>query len=184
MNPSYVICSLVLSFAVGSAGADTSTSLQPISPVIVHLEAGIICPPETIETVPAPDTLAGKTHVIDIEPPFVSNAQLVPAALGIGFGIKSQTVIEGGLEGVTMVVTHPAMGPNATASQSFTTSISDRDPSLTFYQFDYPYELVLGSWQMTAMHDEEILYQVQFDVVEAKMLPNLARACGYLDLLS
>lgn len=150
----------------------------------MSLEAGIVCPPVSVNSAPAPGTIAGSTHIIEVEPPFVSNARRVPAVLGIGFGVKSQTGIAGGLADVTMVVSHPPMGTDDIEVQSFTTHISDLDPSITFYQFDYAYELLPGPWQMTAMRGKDVLYQVRFEVVSPEAVPELARACGYLDLLS
>jgi hypothetical protein len=164
--------------------ADFSAATGPISPDIVSLEAGIICPPETVGTAPAPGTIAGTTHIIDLEPPFVSNSRRVPAVLGIGFGIKSQTSLSGGLDGVIMVVSHPEMGERDVTAQSFVTRISDSNPSLTFYQFDYAYELLPGPWRMTAMRDDAVLFEVAFEVVPPSAVPELADVCGYLDLLS
>ena len=174
LNPSYAICAAVLSMSAAFAFADAAISSAPVSPDISAIEAGVICPPETVGSSPAPDTIAGTTHLIDEEPPFVSNARVVPAVLGIGFGVKAQTPIEGGINQITMVVAHPAMGNEGVESQSF----------LTFYQFDYSYELLPGSWTMTAMRADEVLYQVDFEIVPPDLVPELAGVCGYENLLS
>lgn len=184
LNPSYAICAAVLSMSAAFAFADAAISSAPVSPDISAIEAGVICPPETVGSSPAPDTIAGTTHLIDEEPPFVSNARVVPAVLGIGFGVKAQTPIEGGINQITMVVTHPAMGNEGVESQSFLTRINDVEPSLTFYQFDYSYELLPGSWTMTAMRADEVLYQVDFEIVPPDLVPELAGVCGYENLLS
>ena len=184
LNPSYILCVVGLCLSAVGAAADGSTSSVSVNPAIISLEAGIVCPPETVGSTPAPGTIAGTTHIIEVEPPFVSNARQVPAVLGIGFGVKSQTSVAGGLNDVTMYVTHPAMGDTQTEVQSFTSRISDLDPSLTFYQFDYAYELLEGPWTMTAIREGETLFSVGFDVVAPEAVPELARACGYLDLLS
>ncbi|MEJ6404366.1 DUF3859 domain-containing protein [Yoonia sp. 2307UL14-13] len=155
-----------------------------LSPEIASIETGIICPPEPVGTRPAPGTVAGTTNVIGDEPPFVSNSHRVPAVLGIGFGAKSLSESAFGLDNVTMVVTHPPMGDGAVESQNFLTSISGADPSLTFYQFDYDYELLIGTWRMTAMHKGEVLYTTSFEVVPPSQVPELASVCGYEALLS
>lgn len=183
-NLSYIVCAATLCVSAAFAFADATISSVPVSPDISVIEAGIICPPETVGSSPAPDTIAGTTHIIDEEPPFVSTTRVVPAVLDIGFGVKAQTPIEGGINQITMVVTHPAMGDTGAESQSFLTRISDVEPSLTFYQFDYSYELLPGPWTMTAMRDDEVLYQVDFEVVPPDVVPELAGACGYEDLLS
>jgi hypothetical protein len=83
-----------------------------------------------------------------------------------------------------MVVAHPPMGANAVELQSFQTRISGAGPSLTFYQFDYAYELVKGTWSMTAMSDETALFSITFEVVDPRDAPALAGVCGFLELLS
>ena len=154
------------------------------SALIASVEAGIICPPSDMGSAPAPDTLAGTTHILTEEPPFAAAGTRVPAVLGLGFGIKSQSTDPTGIVGVTMVVTHPPMGASGATTQRFQTSISGQAPSLTFYQFDHKYELVLGTWTMTAFAGEEALFSVSFDVVDPRQLPELASVCNYLDLLS
>jgi hypothetical protein len=119
-----------------------------------------------------------------VDPPFVSNSRIVPATIGVGFGVKARATDAGGLQDVIMVVTHPPMGKEKIQTQSFQTRISGDASSVTFYQFDYAYELVTGRWQMTAMHGETVLYQASFDIVPPQRVPELAGACGYEDLLS
>ena len=155
-----------------------------MSSAIASLEAGLICPPETVGSAPAPGTLAGTTHIIDQEPPFVANTRRVPAVLGLGFGVKSQSTDRVGLDDVTMVVSHPPMGDRGVTVQEFQTRISGDSPSITFYQFDYAYELVPGTWQMTAMSGETALFSVNFEVVAPRDAMDLAGVCAGLDLLS
>jgi len=79
-------------------------------PAIAALETGVICPPESTGTRPAPDTVAGVTNVITDEPPFVSTVNRVPAVMGIGFGAKAMSQSAFGIDNVTMTITHPPMG--------------------------------------------------------------------------
>lgn len=161
-------------------------SAQPdlVGPMIASHQAGIICAPETIGTSPAPDTVAGTTHLISEEPAFVSTNQRVPAVLGIGFGVKSQALDPAGIPEVTMTISHPEMGKTKATSQSFATRISGEYPSLTFYQFDFNYELVVGLWQMEASQGGTVIYRSTFEVVPPSQIPELASVCGFEDLLS
>lgn len=154
------------------------------SPLIGSLETGVICPPPTVGETAAPDTVAGVTHLVAEDPPFVSMSRRVPAVIGIGFGAKSLTADLLGLSEVTMTVTHPPMGKDGITQQSFLTRIDGTSPSLTFYQFDYAYELVQGRWQMEAMKDGKVLYRASFDVVAPQQAPELAQVCGFEELLS
>jgi hypothetical protein len=148
------------------------------------VEAGVICAPDAMGEKVAPGTIAGITHIIEDEPPFVATTRRVPAVLGIGFGIKSRTVDINGLSDVLMTITHPAMGDTGATMQTFLTTIRGTDPSLTFYQFDFGYELLPGIWQMEATHAGETLYRATFEVLPAERVPELAEICGFTELLS
>ncbi|WP_052700956.1 DUF3859 domain-containing protein [Loktanella sp. S4079] len=148
------------------------------------IEAGIICAHDPVAARDAPNTLAGETFVLETSPEFIAQGQIVPAALGVGFGVRSLARTEDGLDDITFIITHPPMGNQATVEQSFQSRISGISPSITFYQFDYDYELVTGTWTMTAMRNDKPLYEVAFEVVPPEELPALANACGYIDLLS
>lgn len=155
-----------------------------VSDQMASVEAGVICAPETTGELAAPGTIAGTTHLIAEEPPFIAVTRSVPAVLGVGFGIKSRSVDIMGLDGVTMTVTHPPMGDNAVTTQTFETVIRGTDPSLTFYQFDFDYELLPGTWQMQASAGDQVLYRATFEVLPPELVPELAQACGFEDLLS
>ena len=154
------------------------------SVAIASLQTGVICPPRSVGEALAPGTVAGTTHLIEDNPPFVSLSNRVPAVIGIGFGSKAMAEVATGLDDITLFVTHPPMGTSGVTEQSFETRISGLTPSLTFYQFDYDYELLFGSWQLEARMDGEVLYSTDFEVVPANMIPELASICGFEELLS
>ncbi len=160
------------------------TAQDKTGPAITVLETGVICPPESTGTRPAPDTVAGVTNVISEAPAFVSTVNKVPAVLGIGFGAKAMSETVFGIDNVTMTITHPPMGPEKATEQSFQTSISGLDTSITFYQFDYDYELLPGKWTMTATNGDEVLYSTSFQVVAPQQVPELAAICNFEELLS
>lgn len=164
--------------ATAEVGPDATGSL------ISDLQAGIICAPKDMIEAPAPDTVSGTTHILNEDPVFVSHQRRVPAVLGIAFGIKAQSANPTGLGDVTMTIHHPAMGNRAATSQRFQTTISGERPSLTFYQFDFDYELLLGIWQLEARTGDILLYRTTFEVVPPVSVPELAGICGYAELLS
>ena len=151
---------------------------------IVHFETGVICAPETVGTAPAPGTVAGTTNIIATDPPFVSTGNRVPAVLGIGFGVKAKVGDPAGIDEVLVTITHPPMGRDGAEVQTFASRISGIDPSLTFYQFDYTYELVTGPWTIRAEKDGRVIYKAAFQVLPPQMVPELAAICGFEDLLS
>lgn len=179
MNMHTTSLACVLSIAWGAAFAETAES---VSPLIGFFEAGVLCAQDGGTVREAPDTVAGTTHVVEDAPPFVSNGRVVPAVLGIGFGVRAGLESPLTLDGVTMTVSHPQF--KGATEQSFLTTLGTKDdPGITFYQFDEPYELALGDWTMTASYEGTVFYQATFTVVPPAALPELAGACGYLDLI-
>lgn len=152
--------------------------------LIASMEAGVICAPEVVDLRVAPDTVSGTTNVIDSDPPFVSNTNRVPAVLGIGFGVKAMAADPAGIGEVLMVVTHPPMGDQGATRQSFMSRVNGTETSLIFYQFDYGYELLPGTWTMTAFAGKVVIYEATFEVVPPRMVPELAEVCGFQNLLS
>lgn len=181
MRPARLICALALGGGtiVFAAGDDFA------SPLLATFEAGIVCAQDSGVTRDAPDTVAGSSNVIDEAPAFVSTGRVAPAVLGLGFGVQAGVSGDIGMEGVTMSVTHPPFDGSGATRQSFTTYIGPGDdPSITMYQFDFPYELALGDWTMRASRSGVTFYEVTFTVMPPAALPDLAGVCGYTDLLS
>lgn len=169
-----------------SAGATLAQSLpEPkLSQAIASAQIGVICAVAPDEVVPAPGTVSGTKHVVSEVPPFVSYGRVVPAVLGVGFGISARAADPDGLS-TTMEVTHPPFPGSGATFQSFPSRLPGASDGITFYQFDHGYELVTGRWTLV-MRDlsGSVLYSVAFDVVPPEQLPQLATACGYSDLLS
>ena len=181
LQSTFFVIALSIAWGVGASAAEDDF----VSPMIGLFEAGVLCAQEGGTVRSAPDTLAGNTYVVEGAPHFVSTDRLVPAVLGIGFGVRSGLASDLGQDGVLMSVTHPPMEGSGVTQQSFTTAVGSRDvPNVTFYQFDYGYELALGDWTMTASFGGVTLYETTFTVVPPSALPELAGVCGYLDLLS
>lgn len=152
--------------------------------MIGFLEAGVLCAQEGGAVREAPDTVAGTTHVVEEAPAFISTGRAVPAVLGVGFGVRSGVLGDLGVEDVTMTVTHPAFAGSGATEQSFLTRVGTQNsPGITFYQFDYGYELALGEWTMTASVGSTVLYDITFTVVPPSALPELAEACGFTHLI-
>ncbi|KPP90558.1 MAG: protein of unknown function containing DUF3859 domain [Rhodobacteraceae bacterium HLUCCA08] len=155
-----------------------------ISPALGHFEAGVFCAPPTEGAEPAPDTVAGMTHVVTEAPDFVSHGRSVPAVPGVGFGATTGFKGPFGRDGIEMRVTHPPFPGLGATRQSFETWIGPAaDPGITFYQFDHDYELVTGDWVMEAWDGDSLVYRLVFTVVPPELLPDLAGICGYEDLL-
>ncbi len=174
----------LISPLAGPAAADTLPA-DYTDPAVLGFEAGIICAVAPDRVDDAPDTVSGTKHVVDDPPPFVSTSRQVPAALGVGFGVSAQSADPAGISGVTMVVSHPPFAGNGTREQSFRTFLPGNEPGITFYQFDYAYELALGRWTLTTYDaDGTVLFSIPFEVVAPETVPGLADVCNYAELLS
>lgn len=149
---------------------------------IAELYAGVICAAKVVGTTPAPDTVAGVSNIIEEDPPFVSVGRVVPAVIGVGFAIKARTTSD--MNDLLVVVTHPPMGPDGMTRESFPTSLSSFELSMNAWQFEYDYELVVGTWSFSVFDGNKLIYRVPFEVVPPDMLPELAGVCGYEELLS
>lgn len=176
--------SLIFALVISPAAAQVGPQPDKHSPNISSFETGVICAQPVVGSEPAPGTLAGVTNIIDEDPPFVSNARRVPAVIGVGFGLKAQSAAPDGISGVTMIVTHPPMGPTGTTHQMYMSSINGDKPAVRFYQFDFDYELVTGIWQLEAQKNGKVLYRVTFEVLPPDQIPELATACGFENMLS
>lgn len=185
-HPLPLICA-ALGIALGGIALGGAVWAQQTSFVdqrVTFFESGVLCAPDTGVTREAPDTIAGTTHIIEQVPPFVSNQNIVPAVIGIGFGVKSGINAPLALENVLISVTHPPLAGAGATQQSSTSYIGPAtDPSISFYQFDYAYELALGEWSMSASIDGDVLWKETFTVVAPAALPELAGLCGYVDLI-
>ncbi|SFS20456.1 protein of unknown function [Yoonia litorea] len=148
------------------------------------LEAGVICAPEAIGFRDAPETITGRAHIIEAMPDFVAQTQVVPAVIGVGFGVKLQATAETPFQPVTITLSHPPMGAEGISRQSFTSAISGETPTVAFFQFDHGYELVEGTWYFEAREGDQLIYRVAFRIVPPQQVPALANACHYQDLLS
>lgn len=168
---------LVLLFAAPASAEDVT------SPVVGFFEAGIVCAQEVIGNEPAPDTIAGFTNLIEEVPAFVSTGRLVPGVIGVGFGVKTAAAGDDVFLDLTVTVTHPPMGPDGVTEQSFPGRLGG-EIGISFYELEFPYEIVTGEWTFTATTPKAVIWSAEFTVVAPQALPELGGICGYADLLS
>lgn len=171
-----------LAMLVGLAAPATAQVAK--SAEVQSIQAGVVCPPESVGYREAPGTITGRAYVIDETPDFVAETHIVPAVIGVGFGVMLHGVPELSTEVVTVILRHPPMGPNGVTRQEYSSAISGAAPTFSFFQFDYPYELVQGRWSFEARKGDQLLYRAFFQVVAPQEVPALADICNFRDLLS
>lgn len=143
-------------------------------PLVASLKVGVFCALQAMDQRPAPGTLSGWIHVpdgpIDFHWP---GQQVVPAVLGLAFGVKSQMVPGTFLQGEMRVYR-----PGVTTPETWDSTFTDTGEQFGFFRFDREDELTPGLWRFEAWEGETRLYAVEFEVVPAAALPKIAQACG------
>ncbi|MEX3016948.1 DUF3859 domain-containing protein [Gymnodinialimonas hymeniacidonis] len=161
-----------------SAFAQSETANPRISDRIGELIYGIYCAQEPERRDPAPDTASGHLNIVPIIPDFQFRQKLVPAEIGIGFGVLA-TATPGMLhDPVTVTVTHPPYPDSGIEVERWITDVDDLGPSLMGFSFDTANELLLGEWTFSAHTlDGEELFHIAFEVVQPELMPQVVSTC-------
>ncbi|MBF9044418.1 DUF3859 domain-containing protein [Rhodobacterales bacterium HKCCE4037] len=161
-----------------SAFAQSEGGNPRVGPGIGELVYGIYCAQEPERQDPAPETASGVLNIVPILPDFQFRQKIVPAEVGIGFGVLA-TAAPGLLhDPVTVTVTHPPYPESGIEVERWISDIEDLSPSLMGFSFDHPEELVLGEWTFsahTATGDE--LFHIAFEVVSPDIMPQVISTC-------
>ncbi len=174
------IPALILSAALATlprlAAAEAGATPAPPAKLeeIARLELGVFCAYQAMDRAPAPGTASGWIHVPREEVAFHwEDQQVVPATIGIAFGIKAT-----GTPGwATAVGEARVYRPGSRVPEMWASDISEHGGTLAFFRFDRPEELVTGTWVIEGWDRDRLLYRVEFRVVPPEALPGIAGAC-------
>ena len=175
MGKNRMLRGLILALALALALPLRAEPAPPqANPLVASLKVGVFCALQAMDQRPAPGTLSGWIHVpdgpIDFHWP---DRQIVPARIGLAFGVKSRLAPGLFLSGEMRVYR-----PGATTPEAWESSFTDISDQIGFFRFDREDELVTGTWRFEAWSGAEQLYSVEFEVVPAAALPEIAQACG------
>ena len=152
---------------------------------VTDVEYGLVCDLRISGTEIAPDTDKGEINVIAGDFAFTTHGNVVPAVLGMSFGIKTRSISPDYIEGVLFKSTHPPLKDSGVTEESWFGSIGPEEYSSQLYSFEVPTELVTGEWTLSAHKDEELIYRIVFNVVSPDKAPvYLKQLCKGLDLFS
>lgn len=165
-------------FLVLCAGPLLADPAPPVlGPAVADLQVGVFCASQAMEQHPAPGTLSGWIHVPANEIAFQwPDRQVVPASLGLAFGVKARLASGVEVPQADMRVYRPGL----TIPDRWTTSFGDLTRTSAFFRFDRPEELIPGLWRVEAWDGPTQIYAVDFQVVPADALPGIVAACGTL----
>ncbi len=169
-----LLAALQLLAAVPVAAQEGAVRIGPDMDSIIY---GVYCAQDPIREDPAPDTVNGHINIVPAVPDFQFRQKVVPAQIGIGFGIVSRATMGITHDPVTITVTHPPFPGSGVEVESYQSDIDD-GTNLTGFSFDHPHELVLGPWTFTAnTTDGTELFYVEFEVVAPELMPQVISAC-------
>lgn len=156
-----------------SEGANPRTG-----PGLGELVYGIYCAQEPQRRDPAPETASGHLNIVPMIPDFQFRQKVVPAEIGIGFGVLVTAAPGRSEESVTVTVTHPPYPDSGIEVEQWITDLEDTGPSLTGFSFETPNELLLGEWTFAAHdRDGEELFHIAFEVVQPELMPQVISSC-------
>lgn len=151
---------------------------------IAEIEVGLICHVEVTGTEPAPETVLGEINRIANDPVINWHGTRVPAIRGMTFGIKSRAAHGLDILNVEILTHHPPFGPNNATVERWQTDILAGDLTTRAYTFDFPYEMVTGTWVFEALSNDSLLYRVEFEVVSPEQAPLESNICDGNALMS
>jgi hypothetical protein len=147
------------------------------APPMVLESHGVICQVELQGSRPAPETLSGQLNLIDQNRPIDVETMQVPAEIGLSFGIRATLTPGSVVPEVTVVVTHPPMGPNGVTVERWSAAMNYGEASLNLFTFEKEYELVQGMWMFQLERDGQVLLQQPFEVTKPGSVPQVQQAC-------
>ncbi|MFZ1470419.1 MAG: hypothetical protein WAT09_15805 [Paracoccaceae bacterium] len=169
----HLITALALALIGTAALADPAPPQH--GPQIARLELGVFCALQAMDRMPAPGTTDGWIHVPTGNVRFHwPDRQVVPAAIGLAFGVKATGAVGWSSETAEVRVYRPGHE----VPDVWNAGISEWGGTLSFFRFDTVDELIPGLWRFEVWEGDIRHYQVQFQVVPADAVPDLVQACG------
>jgi hypothetical protein len=163
---------LVLLFSATLALADPAPPTA--IPGIRITDFGVYCRPDSEGTEPAPETSLGYINLLSALPEFVHRQQDIPATMGTSFGVVVQAdrdILQARIE---------TWKPGRDQPEIWYTDLFADTPRMRGFAFDFPEEVILGTWRMEAWDGDTRLYSVEFEVRPAESLPGISSDCNLL----
>lgn len=168
---------------VALTGLGFTAQANPSIPGVSEIEFGYFCAIKEGTDIVAENTIEGTVRSIGTAPEFLRRGTTVPARLGIEFGVLVQVMP--GFEGpVTIHVEHPPQTDHGITHESWAGNFSADRLTYVGFGFEYEYELTPGPWTLSATSDNDLIYEITFDVVAADSLPAGGLSCGLAPQIS
>lgn len=147
------------------------------NPQVLSVQSGFFCNVHDTGSEAAEDTIEGHTDLFDPSQVRVIPTRIAPAALGVHIGVLMMR--DPAYRSVLQVVTtHPPMGPEGATSQSFFANQTEEGQVGVGWEFEFPYELVPGSWSISILDGDTLLHRADFTVVPVAEFPDGLTICN------
>ncbi|NJM81929.1 MAG: DUF3859 domain-containing protein [Tabrizicola sp.] len=151
---------LLLAVAAVAAVAEPARPVH--DPLIADVKFGVLCAVAHKGQQPAPGTLNGFIHLVDETTDFDwPERQVLPAVLGLGFGVRVKAAPDVQIPFAQIRV----FRPGREAPEYWETPIGDLGYALAFFSFDTEDELLPGRWVFEGWDGGTRLFRAEFDVV-------------------
>jgi len=179
MSASMLLRAGLLACALPVAAAAQDLPNPFLSDAVETLIHGVYCAEAPVSLETAPDTAAGVVNIVPNLPEMRAVTTLVPAQIGVGFGVLVTAPEGGAIDPARITITHPPYPDSGIEVERWQTAIPEGEPGLIGFSFEVESELVTGPWVMLA-EDESgaMLFRVAFEVVPPALLPDLAQGCS------
>lgn len=177
------VVAVLASNSLSPLNAATRTAHYYDKTRIAVLEIGLFCDSGRSTRQDAPETTLGWIENIEGEVIFANHGNIVPAQLGINFGVKARAKVNP-ISDVRLKTTHPEFSVDGSTVGEWVGEIVESELTYKGFGFDYPYEMVLGDWTLEAYSNGALLYSITFTVVAPETVPWLAQMCQGNALLS
>lgn len=147
-----------------------------LEPPLELAEAGIYCPADHVAREPAPDTESGYILLTDENPELALSTRVVPAYIGISFGIRIRLAPDTPPGPYVLTVRHPPVGPRQVTVESWNPALDSRWGVRSF-NFEFDRELVTGTWTFEVWQGDELLLRQSFQVVPPMQAPEAIDIC-------
>lgn len=168
-----LIAALLTTSAAASAQETGGFVRHPLS----DMQFGVHCDVAKNGSREEPGTVSGIINLIDQHQTVDVVTQMVPAELGISFGIGAWLDPESEPLLLEVVVQHPPMGENGQEVEVWFAPLDPGEPAVNLFTFEKPFEMVEGPWRFQLRKDEEVLLEQNFLVTPPGTVPAVQKAC-------
>jgi hypothetical protein len=173
-----VIRAAVAAALIWAAPAAAQDANPTIGGSVAEMVFGVYCAEPPADRVEAPGTVSGVINIVRDLPVMQAGQLLVPAELGVGFGVLVDMQPGRSFGQAIVELTHPPYPTNGVEVETYITDLSDAVTNLVGFSFDHDYELVPGPWTFRVFEGEEEIFEITFEVAPPGTLPPSMSPCA------